>query len=223
MQYSRAVVSPASQMWLSNDALWASHGTIEDPLDTWGAASLPEYQRSSGRWSVWWRSSQSHASSPPAARRSSTCGGSTCCTLCGPAWAERPGVYTSADSKIFERGGFFGFLGLCKLFMPVQRFNELGNICLDRISTVCKDKQNKKRTFFWRRQWKMKINIPWKVLKIVKRYAITMEASFMKKRPKDHVRPSRHSRAKAPMTQDLKDTTTNTGGHEVTSRVGAIQ
>lgn len=44
---------------------------------------------------------------------------------------------------------------------------------------------------------------------MVKRYAITMEASFIKKRPKDHVRPSRHSRAKAPMTQDLRNTNTN--------------
>lgn len=61
-----------------------------------------------------------------------------------------------------------------------------------------------KLTFFWRRQWKMKINIPWKVLNIVKRYAMTIEASLMKKRPKDHVRPSRHSRANAPMTQDLE-------------------
>lgn len=51
----------------------------------------------------------------------------------------------------------------------------------------------------------MKINIPWKVLNMVKRYAMTIEASLMKKRPKDHVRPSRHSRAKAPITQDLKD------------------
>lgn len=51
----------------------------------------------------------------------------------------------------------------------------------------------------------MKINIPWKVLNIVKRYAMTIEASLMKKRPKDHVRPSRHSRAKAPITQDLVD------------------
>lgn len=51
----------------------------------------------------------------------------------------------------------------------------------------------------------MKINIPWKVLNIVKRYAMTMEASLMKKRPKDHVRPSRHNRAKAPITQDLVD------------------
>lgn len=51
----------------------------------------------------------------------------------------------------------------------------------------------------------MKINIPWKVLNIVKRYAMTIEASLMKKRPKDHVRPRRQSRAKAPMTQDLWD------------------
>lgn len=49
---------------------------------------------------------------------------------------------------------------------------------------------------------------------MVKRYAITIEASFMKKRPKDHVRPSRHSRAKAPMTQDLEDTTTDTRRRE---------
>lgn len=55
------------------------------------AASLPEYQKSSGRWSVWWRSSRNRASSPRAARRSSTCGGSTCCTLCGPARAETAG------------------------------------------------------------------------------------------------------------------------------------
>lgn len=57
----------------------------------------------------------------------------------------------------------------------------------------------------------MKINIPWKVLKMVNRYAITIEASLMKKRPNDHVRPSRHSNAKAPMTQDLKDTHVHTG------------
>lgn len=66
-------------------------------------------------------------------------------------------------------------------------------------------------TFFWRRQWKMKINIPWKVLNMVKRYAITIEASLMKKSPKDQVRPSRHSRAKAPMTQDLRDDKRDTG------------
>lgn len=53
---------------------------------------------------------------------------------------------------------------------------------------------------------------------MVKRYAITIEASFMKKRPKAHVRPSRHSRAKAPMTQDLKDTTTNKGTCKGNSR-----
>lgn len=40
---------------------------------------------------------------------------------------------------------------------------------------------------------------------MVKRYAMTTEASLMKKRPKDHVRPRRNSRAKAPRTQDLKD------------------
>lgn len=57
----------------------------------------------------------------------------------------------------------------------------------------------------------MKINIPWKVLNMVKRYAITMEASLMKKSPKDQVRPSRHSRAKAPMTQDLRDDKQDTG------------
>lgn len=34
---------------------------------------------------------------------------------------------------------------------------------------------------------------------------MTIEASLMKKRPKDHVRPSRHNRAKAPITQDLAD------------------
>lgn len=44
---------------------------------------------------------------------------------------------------------------------------------------------------------------------MVKRYAMTIEASLIKKRPKDHVRPSRHSKAKAPMTQDLKDRKTN--------------
>lgn len=51
----------------------------------------------------------------------------------------------------------------------------------------------------------MKMNIPWKVLNMVNRYAMTIEASLMKKRPKDQVRPSRQSKAKAPMTQDLKE------------------
>lgn len=51
----------------------------------------------------------------------------------------------------------------------------------------------------------MKINIPWEVLNIVNRYAMTIEASLIKKRPNDHVRPSRHNRAKAPMTQDLSN------------------
>lgn len=58
---------------------------------------------------------------------------------------------------------------------------------------------------------------------MVKRYAITMEASFMKKRPKDHVRPSRHSSAKAPMTQDLKNTNTNTLMHEDTSGISKLR
>lgn len=79
---------------------------------------------------------------------------------------------------------------------------------------------DRKRTFFWRRQWKMKINIPWKVLKIVKRYAMTIEASLMKKRPKDHVRPSRHSRANAPMTQDLKDSKKQTQEEDKSSMRG---
>lgn len=51
------------------------------------AAGLPVYQRSSERWFVWSRSLQNRGSSRLAALRSSTCGGSTCCTLCGPAWA----------------------------------------------------------------------------------------------------------------------------------------
>lgn len=59
---------------------------------------------------------------------------------------------------------------------------------------------------------------------MVKRYAITMEASFIKKRPKDHVRPSRHRSAKAPMTQDLKtiNTNTNTLMHEDTSGISEL-
>ena len=50
----------------------------------------------------------------------------------------------------------------------------------------------------------MKINIPWKALNMVKRYAMTTDDSLMKNKPKDHVRPSRQSRAKAPRTQDLE-------------------
>lgn len=58
-------------------------------------------------------------------------------------------------------------------------------------------------TFFWRRQWKMKMNIPCRVLKMVKRYAITMEESSRKNRPKDQVSPSRQRRTNAPDTHDL--------------------
>lgn len=49
----------------------------------------------------------------------------------------------------------------------------------------------------------MKMNIPCRVLKIVKRYAITMEDSLRKNKPKDHVSPNRKSRANAPNTHDL--------------------
>lgn len=76
---------------------------------------------------------------------------------------------------------------------------------LNEASHTVSTEDDSKLTFFCRRQWKMKINIPWKVFNMVKRYAMTIEASLIKKRPKDHVRPKRHSRAKAPMTQDLKD------------------
>lgn len=42
---------------------------------------------------------------------------------------------------------------------------------------------------------------------------MTIEASLMKKRPKDHVRPNRHSKANAPMTQDLKGSIAQTNKH----------
>lgn len=68
----------------------------------------------------------------------------------------------------------------------------------------------------------MKMNMPWKVLNMVKRYAMTTEESLMKNKPKDHVRPSRHSRAKAPITHDLKrqhtHTHTGTGGKSAQNR-----
>lgn len=51
----------------------------------------------------------------------------------------------------------------------------------------------------------MKINMPWKVLKMVKRYAKTTDDSLMKNKPNDQVRPKRHSRAKPPMTHDLRE------------------
>ena len=52
----------------------------------------------------------------------------------------------------------------------------------------------------------MKMNIPCRVLKMVKRYAITMEESLRKSRPKDQVSPSRQRRTNAPDTHDLQNT-----------------
>lgn len=52
----------------------------------------------------------------------------------------------------------------------------------------------------------MKMNIPCRVLKMVKRYAITMEESLRKSRPKDQVSPSRQRRTNAPDTHDLWNT-----------------
>lgn len=49
----------------------------------------------------------------------------------------------------------------------------------------------------------MKMNTPWKALKMVKRYAITIVSSLIKSNPNDQVRPRRQRRAKAPSTQDL--------------------
>lgn len=75
------------------------------------AAGLPVYQRSSVRWSVWWKSLQNRESSQLAALRSSTCGGSTCCTLCGPAWANSPVFtyivdFTYDSAKILKQAVF---------------------------------------------------------------------------------------------------------------------
>lgn len=64
--------------------------------------------------------------------------------------------------------------------------------------------RGRRDTFFWRRQWNTKMNIPCSVLKMVKRYAMTMEESLRKRRPKVHVRPSRQRSAKAPNTHDLQ-------------------
>lgn len=172
---------------------------------------LPVYQRSSVRWSVWWKSLQNHVSSQLAALRSSTCGGSTCYTLCGPAWANSWVFTYNVDftydlAKIFLQAVFVLYISMWHFENSVCWCEGLAlTVHLERKSLPLSTVDDKKLTFFWRRQWKMKINIPWKVLKMVKRYAMTIEASLMKKRPKDHVRPSRHSRAKAPMTQDLKD------------------
>lgn len=62
----------------------------------------------------------------------------------------------------------------------------------------------------------MKMNIPCRVLKTVKRYAITTEDSLRKNKPKVHVSASRHRRTKAPDTHDLRRATKTTmrdGGH----------
>lgn len=50
----------------------------------------------------------------------------------------------------------------------------------------------------------MKMNIPCRVLNMVKRYAITMDDSLMNNKPKDHVSPERQSKANAPKTHDLQ-------------------
>ena len=50
----------------------------------------------------------------------------------------------------------------------------------------------------------MKMNMPCRVLKMVKRYAITMDESLKKSKPKDHVSPKRQRRANAPNTHDLR-------------------
>lgn len=44
---------------------------------------------------------------------------------------------------------------------------------------------------------------------MVKRYAITMEESFRKSKPKVHVSPSRQRRANAPNTHDLRKNVDN--------------
>lgn len=73
---------------------------------------------------------------------------------------------------------------------------------LDDLMNTCTQRRTR-LTFFWRRQWKMKMNIPCRVLKMVNRYAITMEESLRKSRPKDQVSPSRQRRTNAPDTHDL--------------------
>lgn len=50
----------------------------------------------------------------------------------------------------------------------------------------------------------MKMNIPCRELKMVKRYAMTTVLSLTYMRPKAQVSPRRHSKAMAPITQDLK-------------------
>lgn len=81
------------------------------------AAGLPVYQRSSVRWSAWWKSLQSRVSSRSAALRSSTCGGSTCCTLCGPAPANSRVFTYNVDftydlAKILKRAVFVLYISM---------------------------------------------------------------------------------------------------------------
>lgn len=59
------------------------------------------------------------------------------------------------------------------------------------------------RTFFWRTQWKMNINIPCRELNMVKRYAMMTVLSLIYMSPNAQVSPNRQSRAIAPITQDL--------------------
>lgn len=66
-------------------------------------------------------------------------------------------------------------------------------------------------TFFCRMQWKIKMNIPCSELKMVKRYAMITVFSLMYMRPKAQVRPSKHSRAIAPITHDLRVREKNKG------------
>lgn len=71
---------------------------------------------------------------------------------------------------------------------PLQHLLLLGTVCL---------------TFFWRTQWKMNINIPCRELNMVKRYAMMTVLSLIYMSPNAQVSPNRHSRAMAPITQDL--------------------
>lgn len=70
----------------------------------------------------------------------------------------------------------------------------------------------------------MKMNIPCKVLKMVKRYAMTTDDSLRKNRPNDHVSPSRQSSANAPNTQDLRRTSTNhSGWNDFTTQIQCMK
>lgn len=64
-------------------------------------------------------------------------------------------------------------------------------------------------TFFWRAQWKIKMNKPCRALKVVKRYAKTRDSLLMNRRPNAQVRPRRKSKVTAPKAQDLRKKTKN--------------